>query len=212
MLQLQRLERALSRPHRARRSVPAALRTLSQQLNEVGYRAIGQLIQDVSVQRVELDLLAAVYRRVAAEPALAGQAPCSLELEGEALSVPVRIFRKDLEDVAANLFRNAVFALVEELPDDERRIGVALVEEMDPVTGLETVALRFRDNAPRPLTDAILRGRRIERGLGLAADLLAQHQGVMNVETSRGEAALGWAKAVVVRLPRAELAEDLEEG
>jgi len=78
---------------------------------------------------------------------------------------------------------------------------------MDPVTGLETLALRFRDNAPRPLTDAILRGRRIERGLGLAADLLARHQGVMNVETIEREQRAGWTKAVVVRLPRAELAD-----
>jgi len=207
MHRLRRLERSLRRPHRASKRLPQQLDALSVQLNETGYQAIGRLIQDVSVQRVELPQLEAVYRRIAAEPNLDGQAPPQLELEGEGLSVPVRIFRQDFEDIAANLLRNAVFALVEELPVGERRVGVALVEEMDPVTGLETLALRFRDNAPRPLTDAILRGRRIERGLGLAADLLAQHQGVMNVETSAREQREGWIKAVVVRLPRAELSE-----
>lgn len=211
MLRLRRLERSLRRPHRSSRRLHQELRALSGQLNEVGYRAIGRLIREVSVQRIELPLLDAVYRRVAAEPALDGQAPPALELQGEDLAVPVRIFRKDLEDIAANLLRNAVYALVEELPPDERRIGVALVEEMDPITGLETAALRFRDNAPRPLTDAILRGRRIERGLGLAADLLARHQGVMNVEATASERREGWTKAVVVRLPRAEQAEQEEE-
>ncbi len=210
MQRLQRLERALRRPHRAGRGLPAELRQLSTQLNEVGYHAIGRLIQEVSVQRVELALLGQVYRRVAAEPALEGAAPAVLELQGEGVVAPVRIFERDLEDAAANLLRNAVFALTEELPPEERRIGVAIVEEMDPVTGLETVALRFRDNAPRPLTDAILRGRRIERGLGLAADLLAKHQGVMNVETTPRERAAGWTKAVVVRLPRAELSYEEE--
>jgi len=207
MRRLRGLERALRRPQRASARLHRELRALSVQLNEVGYQAIGRLIQDVSVQRVELGAIAAVYARVASEPALEGQAPPELELEGVDLSVPVRIFRNDLEDIAANLLRNAVVALVEELPAGERRAGVALVEEMDPVTGLETLALRFRDNAPRPLTDAILRGRRIERGLGLAADLLARHQGVMNVETIEREQRAGWTKAVVVRLPRAELAD-----
>jgi tetratricopeptide (TPR) repeat protein len=211
MGRLRRLEGRLRSPPRKPARLCRELRSLSEQLNEEGYRELGRIIQDVSVQRVELSLFEAVYRRVAAEPALEGRAPEALELEGQELRVPVRIFRKDLEDVAANLLRNAVFALIEELPEGERRIGVALVEEMDPITGLETLALRFRDNAPRPLTDAILRGRRIERGLGLAADLLTRHQGVMNVENARSELAAGWTKAVVVRLPRAELYEAEEE-
>ncbi len=211
MRRLQRLEGAMRRPHRAGgRNLPGELRRLSEQLNETGYRAIGELIRDMSLLDVRAELFTKVYLRVTAEPGLEGQAPPALELEGGTLSVPVRIFRKDLEDIAANLTRNAIYAMVQELPPQGRRVGVALVEEMDPVTGLETLAIRFRDNAPRPLTDAILRGSRIERGLGLAADLAARHQGVMNVEVQPGEQAEGWVKAVVVRLPRAETAD--EEG
>ena len=198
----------MRRPHRGASGLARELRRSSRQLNEVGYRALGELIRDVSLLEVRAGLFARVFERVAAEPALAGHAPGSLELDGAALAVPVRIFRKDLEDIAANLLRNAIYAQMEELPRQQRRLGVALVEEMDPITGLETLAIRFRDNAPRPLTDAILRGSRIERGLGLAADLLAQHQGVMNVEQREDEQAQGWAKAVVVRLPRAETAEE----
>jgi len=208
MLRLRRLERQLRRPHRSSARLPRELRELSRLLNEEGFRDIGSLIQRMSVLRVDPALLLAVYRRVSCEPGLEGLTPATPVLEGEGSVVPVRIFRKDLEDIAANLLRNALYALVEELPQEERRVGIALVEEMDPVTGLETLAIRFRDNAPRPLTDAILRGRRIERGLGLAADLLARHDGVMNVETLPGEQRGGWTKAVVVRLPRAELAPE----
>ncbi|MFH1464952.1 MAG: tetratricopeptide repeat protein [Pseudomonadota bacterium] len=209
MRRLQRLEPALRRPHRARRGrLAAELRLLSTQLNQVGFRALGRIIRDVSLQPVSLAFFEAVYVRVAAEPALVGEAPAALEQAGETAEVPVRMFRQDLEDVATNLLRNALLALAEELPRDERRVGVAIEEELDPVTGLETLAVRFRDNAPRPLADAILRGRSIERGLGLAADLLARHQGVMSVEQREDELRAGWTKAVVVRLPRAELTEE----
>ncbi len=208
MRRLRRLEGAMRRPHRASPRLPRELRGLSEQLNEVGYRALGELIRDVSLLEVRGELFERVYQRVAAEPTLAGEAPPRLELSAGELAVPVRIFRKDLEDIATNLLRNAIFALMDERPLPERRLGVALVEEMDPVTGHETLAIRFLDNAPRSLTDAILRGSRIERGLGLAADLLARHQGVMNVEELPGELAEGWAKAVVVRLPRAETGQE----
>jgi C4-dicarboxylate-specific signal transduction histidine kinase len=209
MRRLQRLEPALRHPHRARRHrLAAELRLLSTQLNEVGFRALGRVIRDVSLQPVSGVFFTAVYERVAAEPALVGEAPEALEVRAEAEEIPVRMFRQDLEDVATNLLRNALLALAEELPRAERRVGVAVEEELDPVTGLETIAVRFRDNAPRPLTDAILRGRSIERGLGLAADLLARHQGVMNVETREDERRAGWTKAVVVRLPRAEQTEE----
>ena len=209
MRRLQRLEPALRRPHRVRRlRLAAELRSLSVQLNEVGFRALGRVIRDVSLQPVSGAFFSVVYERVAAEPALMGETPGALEVDAGEEEIPVRVFRQDLEDVATNLLRNALVALAEELPRAERRVGVAIEEELDPVTGLETLAVRFRDNAPRPLTDAILRGRSIERGLGLAADLLARHQGVMSVETRDDERCAGWTKAVVVRLPRAEPTEE----
>jgi len=208
MRRLGRLESTMRRPHRSGTArLARELRALSEVLNEEGYRAIGELIRSVCVLNLDLRFFSGVYQQVAAEPKLDGQTP-QLELEGGDLRVPARIFRKDLEDIAANLLRNALFAVVEELPPQERRVGIALVEEMDPVTGLESLAIRFRDNAPRTLTEAIMRGRRIERGLGLAGDLLAKNKGLLNVENLPREARQGWTKAVVVRLPRAESGEE----
>ncbi len=198
MVRLGRLRRALERPDPARvQSLARALREVSRVLGEDGYGALGQLLRRVSVLPVDAELLRAVGRRVAAEPGTAG-AP-ALEVEGGEEPVPVRVFPRDLEEIAANLIRNAFVAVGEECPPGERRVGVALVLEVDPVTGHEVLALRFRDSAPSPLADAILRGRGIERGLGLAADRIARNRGVVHVEAEPG-----WAKAVVVRFPRAE--------
>ena len=50
----------------------------------------------------------------------------------------------------------------------------------------------------------MLRGRYIEEGLGLTADLVSQHEGTLDV---RREAA-PWSKAVVLKLPRADVDDD----
>ena len=55
-------------------------------------------------------------------------------------------------------------------------------------------------------TTAVIRGRYIGRGLGLAVDLISRNGGSVRVEDEPG-----WSKAVVVRLPRAETTE-AEEG
>jgi Tfp pilus assembly protein PilF len=198
---LDRVQGKIRRPRRARALV-VELRQLSRALNEVGYRAIGDILREVCVLEVEASLFQRVYARVRAEPGIHGHAPERLEIEGGTARAPVRIFKADLEDIAANLFRNALKALMDELPRETRRVGLALVEEMDPVTGLEQIAIRFRDNAPRPIAESILRGRAIERGLGLAVDLLSRHHGVISVEDEPG-----WSKAFVVRLPRAEVGD-----
>ena len=200
MRRLERIESRLRRPHRGgARALPGELREISHLLNDQGYRAIGRLIRSVCILEVDPSLLVGLYRRVVDEPSLAGECPPTLSVSGVDTPIPIRIFKRDFEDIASNLLRNALSALIEELPLSERRIGLILREEMDPITGLEHVAIRFLDNAPRPLSEAILRGQKIERGLGLAADLLARHDGVMSVEPEPG-----WSKAVVVRLPRAE--------
>ena len=90
------------------------------------------------------------------------------------------------------------------MPDPgERRIAVILEEDDDPITGLELVVLRFCDTAPGTLTNAMIQGRSIGRGLGLAVDLITRHNGSIEVEDEPG-----YSKAVAVRLPRAEEDED----
>ena len=49
------------------------------------------------------------------------------------------------------------------------------------------------------ISTAMIRGRYIERGLGLAVDLTSRAGGSIHVEDEPG-----WSKAVVVRLPREE--------
>jgi tetratricopeptide (TPR) repeat protein len=198
MTRLARLRRLLERPDPARvHGLARTLGDVSRVLNEDGYQALGRLLRRVSVLQVDADLLRAIGRRVASEPGMEGTPP--VEVEGGTEAVPVRVFPRDFEEIAANLIRNALVAVKEECPDGARHVGVGLVLEVDPVTGHEVLALRFRDNAPSPLADAILRGRGIERGLGLAADRIALNHGVVQVESESG-----WAKAVVVRFPRAE--------
>jgi C4-dicarboxylate-specific signal transduction histidine kinase len=113
--------------------------------------------------------------------------------------VQVRVFREDLVDILANLLRNACDAVLEYCVEGERRVGIRIVEEMDSITGLSWVAIRVVDSAPGPLTDAMLKERRIGRGVGLAMDLAKRSQGSLKVEDEPG-----WAKAVVLRLAVAE--------
>ena len=74
--------------------------------------------------------------------------------------------------------------------------------EEDEITGLERVVMRVQDDAPRRISTAMIRGRYIDRGLGLAVDLISRNGGSVHVEDESG-----WSKAVVVRLPRAEAPE-----
>jgi nitrogen-specific signal transduction histidine kinase len=57
------------------------------------------------------------------------------------------------------------------------------------------------DDAPGTLTNAMIRGRYIGRGLGLAVDLINRHGGSIRVD-ARGDG----RKAVVVQLPSVEAA------
>ena len=103
------------------------------------------------------------------------------------------MFRADLDDILANLYRNALAA-------GARGVDVQLGEAVDPITGQPWVELRVRDDAPGTLTNAMIRGRYIGRGLGLAVDLLNRHGGTIHVEPD------GERKAVVVQLPAVEAA------
>ena len=101
-----------------------------------------------------------------------------------------RVFPGDLDDITANLLRNAYGAI-----DAGGRVGIAVVEAVDPITGIAAVELRFRDTAPGDLTNATLHGQDIGRGLGLTTDLVARHDGTVHVEPESG-----WSKAIVVSL------------
>ena len=208
MRRLRRLERDLRRPWRASRGLSGELRVLSHQLNVRCYQSLGRFLREMSTLRLTAELIEAVDRGVRAEPAFSGQALPELKLEVPPEGLPARILRGDIEDIIANLLRNAYRAVGEGLSPELRAVGLTMEEEVDMVTGLESVVLRFRDNAPGKLTSEMIRTRSIGRGLGLVVDLVTRHNGGVTVEREPG-----WAKAVVVRLPRAEApeSEDAED-
>ena len=62
------------------------------------------------------------------------------------------------------------------------------------VTGLSTLAIRIQDRSTEQLSNEMLRGRYVERGMGITADLLSRYDGSIAVEPEPG-----WQKAVVLR-------------
>ncbi len=180
------------------RRLAETLRQLSDRLNTDGYRALGRLLADICVLQVHEALVRDVYAAVAAEPAFRAHQRLPLEVQLPTEPIVVRLFRSDLEDILANLLRNSLAATVEAANAD--RLGVRVALEDDPITGIERVQLRVLDNSPRRLSTAMIRGRYIGRGLGLAVDLISRAGGSIHVEAEPG-----WSKAVVVRFDRAEV-------
>ncbi len=193
------LERLIPGLHRRGPDGARELRELSAVLNDRGYEQLGVLIREAGVMGLDAQVLGRCWDRVRGEPSFAGCPVPELVVEAGDEPLRVKVSPHDLDDVVCNVLRNSLQVVLADHPDGAGRLGLALDEELDPVTGLEEVALRFRDNAERPLNDAMIRGRQISRGLGLTVDLINRHGGSIRVEDEPG-----WAKAVVVRLPRGE--------
>lgn len=204
MRRLARMEGALRDPERAG-DLEAPLQALHQALNIDAYQALGRLIQQMGTLTIDEALLCKVDRRVRAEPGLAEASLPALVVEGAQDGVPARVFPGDFEDIVANLLRNAYLASIEQLSPEARAVALLVEEDDDPITGFALVALRFCDQVPGALTSDMIQKRSIGRGLGLTVDLIARHNGSIEVEDEPG-----WRKAVVVRLPRAE-GDALEE-
>lgn len=184
-----------------RRRAAGELRILSGVFNQEGYRALGELVRRAVLLPVEPALLQGVWDQVRREPAFREAEAVRLSLDLPAETVVLRVYRSELEDILANLLRNALSATLEAGATPE--IGLVLATEEDWITGLERVVLRVRDHAPRRLSTVLIRSRYVERGLGLTVDLISRNGGSIHVEDEPG-----WSKAVVVRLPRAEVAEE----
>jgi hypothetical protein len=69
-----------------------------------------------------------------------------------------------------------------------------LEAETDDITGLTSLAIRVKDRSTERLTNEMLRGRYVERGMGITADLLSKYDASIGVEAEPG-----WEKAVVLR-------------
>ena len=178
-----------------------ALRQATRLLNVEGYEAVRALLDRLRVLDVDADLLRSVFERTRREPAFADADVAPLALE-DAAPLPCRLVipRHAFEDVLANLIRNGLQSSLRHGGDGPVRIGLRVEAEVDPITGLARAVLLIRDASPQRLTPEMLRGRYIEEGLGLTADLVSRYEGTVDVR----EAAAPWTKAVVLKLPRAD--------
>ncbi len=160
-------------------------------LGRQAFQRLSGLIQSLCVVHVDSDLVMEIYKNVAAEQQFAGHHFAALEVRGS--GAMVRIFRTDFEDILTNVLRNSLrSSLLYATPP----VGLAidLVTEIDEITGLTTLAARIKDRSPEQLSNEMLRGRYVERGMGITVDLLSRYDGSIGVEPETG-----WQKAVVLR-------------
>lgn len=202
------LDRIEGLSNRRRGAVQRTLERAAHQLNEEGYGAIQALLDQLRVLEISRDLLMGLFDRTVREPAFqaATIAPLHLDIEPE-LPLSISIPRQPFEDILTNLIRNALQSGLrhgqgvdpgEGLTPVALSIGLGLRTEVDPITGLERVLFLIRDRSPQRLTREMLRGRYIEEGLGLTADLVSRYDGTLDVIVGETD----WHKAVVVKLPR----------
>ncbi|MBN2716725.1 MAG: hypothetical protein JXX14_12805, partial [Deltaproteobacteria bacterium] len=184
------------------------LKTASALLNIEGYEAVRDLLNQLRTLEVNEKLLRTVYEQCRLEPAFSGArfAPLTLELNvPDNSSVNVAVPRAAFVDIVTNLIRNAVQSSLLYVEDLEAvEIGLTLQTEVDMVTGIERAVLLVKDKSPRELTAEMLRGRYIEEGLGLTADLVTRYDGTLDVYGGDST----WQKAVAVKLPVATYGDD----
>lgn len=186
---------SLRRPHRLSGSKRLVLaKTLRRSGDVLGRRAferLSGLIRELCVTEVDASVLRDVYGQVLGEKQFAEAAIAPLVVSGSGSAI--RIFRTDLEDILANVFRNSMRSsiLYAEPPVG---LGVELVTEIDEITGLGSLAIRIKDRSQEQLSNEMLRGRYVERGMGITVDLLSRYDGAIGVEPEAG-----WSKAVVLR-------------
>lgn len=160
-------------------------------LGRKAFERLSGLIHELCVVEVDHALVRDVYERVCQEDRLAGIEIAPLSVGGE--GARIRIFRTDLEDILANVFRNSLRSSLQYAAPPVG-LGVDLVAETDEITGLTSLALRVKDRSSERLSNEMLRGRYVERGMGITADLLSKYDASIAVEPEPG-----WEKAVVLR-------------
>ncbi len=170
------------------------LRRSGHVLGREAFDRLSATIQSLCIVEIDAALIQGCFDRVAHEHQFAGVeiAPIEITTEPE-IQTAVRIFRTDLEDIVNNVLRNSMASATQygQLPV---QIAVALANEHDDITGMVTMVMRIKDRSPERLTNEMLRGRYVERGMGITADLLSRYDGSIAVESE-----LGWEKAVVLR-------------
>jgi len=209
MEELMRLAPDLRRPQKARAHVPKLLRALSVRLNEDGYQALGQMVRKISAVDITEIVVRDADARVRAEPDLANKTLPTLHVNvHEEDGISARVSRADLDDILANLLRNAYSALVSGPPQEDPAVWVEVGREVDSSPeSFERVVIRVWDTAEGLVTTDMIQRQPIERGLGLVFDLVRRHDGTISVDEGTEDtqtATSRWKKSIVVRLLRVE--------
>lgn len=160
-------------------------------LGRQAFAALSGMIRSLCIVAVDPATVREIFAQVVAEPQFSGVAVGELQVAGE--GARIRVFHSDLEDILTNVLRNSLQSSVLYGPKP-LELGIDLVTEMDEITGLSTLAIRIKDQSSEQLSNEMLRGRYIERGMGITADLLSRYDGSIAVEPEPG-----WQKAVVLR-------------
>ena len=174
-----------------REELAKTLRRCGNTLGRKAFERLSGLIQQLCVTTVDTDFVETCFAQVRGEKQFQGVELAPIRVDGEA--APVRIFPTDLEDILANVMRNSLRSSAQ-YAEPPVGLGVSLQVEVDEITGLGSLAIRIKDHSPEPLTNEMLRGRYVERGMGITVDLLSRYDGAIGVESEPG-----WSKAVVLR-------------
>ncbi|MEM6295322.1 MAG: tetratricopeptide repeat protein [Myxococcota bacterium] len=167
------------------------LRKSGHVLGRKAFERLSGLIRQLCVTNVDEALVRECYAQVSGEKQFAGVPLGPLQIEGA--GAQVRIFRTDLEDILANVMRNSLRSSAQ-YAQPPVALGLTLLLEIDEITGLGSLAIRIKDRSPEKLSNEMLRGRYVERGMGITVDLLSRYDGAIGVESEPG-----WSKAVVLR-------------
>lgn len=160
-------------------------------LGRKAFEELSGVIRSLCIVAVDPATIREIFAQVVAEPQFAAVQIAEPQIEGE--GAKIRVFHTDLEDIVTNVLRNSLQSSVLYGPKPIA-LGIDIVTEMDEITGLSTLAIRIKDRSSEQLSNEMLRGRYVERGMGITADLLSRYDGSIAVEPE-----LGWQKAVVLR-------------
>lgn len=178
------------RPSR-RQELAALLEGAGDVLGRRAFERLSELIRSMSTVVVDAAFVRRVFDQVRNEDAFRGIDVAPLEVRGE--GARVRIFATDVEDILVNVLRNSLDASLRYCAPPAE-LAVELCTEVDDITGHTSLAIRIKDRSPERLSNEMLRGRYVERGMGITVDLLSRYDGSIAVEDEPG-----WAKAVVLR-------------
>jgi Tfp pilus assembly protein PilF len=178
-----------SRRARLARRLGDAARVLS----PAASRDLGRLLDEAGSTPVDFAGLEAILAEAAREAATAPPPLAPIALPEGDRPVRARIDRADWATLWRNLFANA-------LASPRLALETRLVHEN--VTGLPLVRLVLFDADPRPLTSEMIRGRAAERGLGVVADIVRRHEGLVDVVPPPTNGS--FTKGILVELPAVE--------